>query len=191
MSEPSGTPSLADPPSLLQLFTGFLAVGVFGFGGVLPLARRMLVEQRRWLAPGEFTDLLALCQFLPGGNVINLSAAVGLRFRGLAGALAALAGLMIAPVIVVVLLGLVYTRFESEPIVRRLFAGLAAAAAGLVVAIAVKIALTLERRPAAIVIALLSFSAVAILRLQLLPVMLVLVPISILVSWLAYRRRPA
>ena len=172
-------------PGLAALFGQFLGVGIVGFGGVLPLARRMLVDKTRWLSASEFTDLLALCQFLPGGNVINLSAAVGLRFRGLAGAGAALLGLMAAPMLVVMLLGLVYARYAQEPLVRRLFAGLAAAAAGLVVAIAVKIAATLGRRPAAIAVAVLAFAAVALLRLPLLPTMLVLVPLSILLAWRA------
>ncbi|BCZ57584.1 hypothetical protein SL267_22010 [Serratia marcescens] len=71
---------------------GFLWLGLIGFGGVLPMARSMLVERRRWLNAEQFTELLGLCQFLPGGNVINLSVAVGMEFRGLRGALCALLG---------------------------------------------------------------------------------------------------
>lgn len=88
---------IAEPPNNTQLFTGFLMLGLIGFGGVLPLARSMLVEQRRWLTAEQFTELLGLCQFLPGGNVINLSVAVGMEFRGLRGALCALLGLICAP----------------------------------------------------------------------------------------------
>src|SRR5215469_17980799 len=95
------------PPTLLQLFCGFLSVGMFGFGGVLPWARRMVVEQKRWLSPAEFTDLLGLCQFLPGGNVMNVTIAVGARFRGAAGSVAAFAGLMAAPVACVIGLGVI------------------------------------------------------------------------------------
>jgi len=72
----------ADPPTIGALFAGFFSIGICGFGGVLPWARRMIVEQRRWLTAAEFTDLLALCQFLPGPNIINLSVALGSRFRG-------------------------------------------------------------------------------------------------------------
>ena len=68
-------------PSLSDLFRGFLGIGLTGFGGVLPWARRMVVDQRRWLSASEFLDLLALCQFLPGPNVVNLSVALGSRFR--------------------------------------------------------------------------------------------------------------
>ncbi|POR48888.1 chromate transporter [Bosea psychrotolerans] len=186
MSTPA---SLADPeisrtePTVAQLFTGFLLLGLIGFGGVLPLARTMVVEQRRWMSGKEFTELLGLCQFLPGGNINNMSVAIGLKFRGPAGALAALLGLIAAPTAIVIGLGILYDHYQDDPHIRHLFAGLAAAAAGLLVAMAVKIALPLRRKPVAIAIALLCFLAIAILRLPLLATMLVLAPISVLASW--------
>ncbi|MCW3476190.1 chromate transporter [Limobrevibacterium gyesilva] len=184
MSDAVITPPVAHAkPTTAALFMGFLSVGIIGFGGVLPLARQMVVEQRRWLSGSEFTDLLALCQFLPGGNAINLAAAVGLRFRGPLGACAALAGLMAAPVVIVILLGMVYARFQHEPLVRRLFAGLAAGAAGLLVALACKIAAPLWRRPVGAGVAVLCFVAIAALHWPLLPTMLVMAPLSVLVAW--------
>ncbi|MFC7553602.1 chromate transporter [Pseudoroseomonas wenyumeiae] len=105
----------APPPSSRELFLGFLALGLMGFGGVLPLARSMLVERRRWMSAEAFTELLGLCQFLPGGNIINLAVAVGLEFRGVAGAFAALMGLIAGPTAVVVALGVVYARFQDDP----------------------------------------------------------------------------
>lgn len=72
---------LAAPPTVSEILWGFLGLGLTSFGGALPLARRAIVERRRWLSASEFTDLLGLCQFLPGGNVINLSVAIGMRFR--------------------------------------------------------------------------------------------------------------
>lgn len=170
-------------PSLAAIFAGFFSVGIIGFGGVLPLARRMIVEERRWMTGPEFTDILGLCQFLPGGNVINLSAAIGLRFRGWPGALAGLAGLMTAPVAVVITLGLFYDRFRDDPMIRHAFAGLAAAASGLIVAMAVKIALPLRRDLAAAGLALVMFAAIAWLRLPLLPTMAAMVPIGVAVAW--------
>ena len=181
MSEAAPSPPPA--PSVGELFAGFFSVGIIGFGGVLPLTRRMIVERRRWLTPAEFTDLLALCQFLPGGNVINLSAAVGYRFRGLAGAVAGIAGLMAAPVIVVILLGALYAQFQDVPAVRRGFAGLAAAAAGLLVAMTVRIAWPLRHNIPAMAVALVCFAAIALLRLPLLPTMLVLSPVSVFLLW--------
>jgi chromate transporter len=171
------------PPTVAAIFAGFFSVGIIGFGGVLPLARRMIVEQRRWMSGPEFTDLLALSQFLPGGNVINLSAAVGLRFRGLPGALAGLAGLMCAPLLVVIALGLFYARFEGQPAVRHAFVGLAAAAAGLIIAMSVKIALPLRRDLAGIALAAVTFAAIALLRTPLLPTMAVTASAGFLIAW--------
>ena len=116
-------PHPAVAPGNAALFLGFLWLGLIGFGGVLPMARSMLVERRRWLNAEQFTELLGLCQFLPGGNVINLSVAVGMEFRGLRGALCALLGLISAPTAIVVGLGVVYTRFQNDPHVQHVFAG--------------------------------------------------------------------
>jgi chromate transporter len=178
-------PDIPDP-GIPALFAGFFGVGMMGFGGVLPLARRMIVEQRRWLTPAEFTDLLALCQFLPGGNIINLSVAMGLRFRGIPGALAALIGLLAAPTLIALALAAVYMGYRDEPMVRRLFAGLAAAAAGLILATAIKIARPLGRQRVAAGVAAVVFALIAVLQAPLLPTMLVMAPLSILIVW---RRR--
>jgi chromate transporter len=158
-------------------------IGLIGFGGVLPLARRMVVEDRRWLTSAEFTDLLGLCQFLPGGNIINLSVAIGLHFRGVAGAIASLLGLIAAPTGIVIVLGMIYDRFQNDPHIQHLFAGLAAAAAGLLISMAIKIALPLRRNVVGIAIATLCFIAIAMLRLPLLPTMIVLASLSILAAW--------
>ena len=170
---------LAAAPTVGELFRGFLMLGLTGFGGVLPLAHHMIVEQRRWLSSAEFTELLGLCQFLPGGNIINLAAAIGMNFRGVPGAIAALVGLIAAPTAVVIVLGVVYARFQSDVHVVHMFAGLAAAAAGLLVAVAIKIALPMRRRPIAIGIAVLCLIAIAVLQWPLVPTMLVLAPLSI------------
>src|SRR3978361_1902173 len=92
-------------PTLFDLFAGFFLVGVFGFGGVLPWARRMIVEQRKWLTATEFTEMLGLCGFLPGGNIMNVTIALGSRFHGIPGALSCFLGLMTAPVAIVIGLG--------------------------------------------------------------------------------------
>ncbi len=170
-------------PDIKSLFVGFFMLGLTGFGGVLPLAHRMLVETRQWLSQEEFTELLGLCQFLPGGNIINLSVAVGLKFRGIAGALAAILGLIAAPTAIVICLGIVYDQFHNNVHVQHAFAGLAAAAAGLLVSMAIKIVLPLRRRPVAIAIAAICFVAITFLNLPLLPTMLVLSPISIFATW--------
>ena len=171
------------PDSRWALFTGFFLVGICGFGGVLPWARRMIVEQRRWLSAADFTDLLALCQFLPGPNIINVSVAIGSRFCGVGGALAAFCGLMVAPMVIVIVLGIIYARYADVPAVQHLFLGLAAAASGLVLATSLKIAAPLRSSPVGIVLAVVAFVAVAVLRLPLLPILLVMAPVSILIGW--------
>lgn len=171
-----------EAPSTAALFRGFLILGLTGFGGVLPLARHMIVEERRWLTNLEFAELLGLCQFLPGGNIINLSVAIGLHFRGVPGALAAILGLIAAPTAIVLALGVIYARFRTEPHVVHMFAGLAAAAAGLLVSMAVKLATPLWRRPLGIAIAVIIVGAIAWLHLPLVPTMLVMAPLSVLVT---------
>ncbi len=170
-------------PTVAALFLGFLATGICGFGGVLPWARRSLVERRRWLTASEFTDMLSLCQFLPGGNVVNLSVAVGAHFRGLPGAVAAFAGLMGAPMVVVIALGLVYARVDQIPSVQHAFVGLSAAAAALVLATACRIAAPLHARPVGVGVAVATFVGVAVLRFPLVLVIAVLAPVSVLLAW--------
>lgn len=170
-------------PGLAALFLGFFTIGVCGFGGVLPWARWMIVERRRWMTAAEFADLLGLCQFLPGGNIINVSVAVGARFGGVAGAAAAFVGLMAAPMGIVLALGALYDRCGMLPMVRHGFAGLAATASALVLATALKIAAPLRARPLGVVVAVLTCVAIAVLRWPLAPVLLTATLGSILLVW--------
>jgi chromate transporter len=179
-------PPLADPPTLRQLFSGFCWLGMTAFGGALPLARRMMVERHRWVSGEDFTTLLGLCQFLPGGNIINLSVAVGMRFRGLPGALAAMLGFILVPTIAVLLLGVVYDHYQNDVHVRHFFAGMAAAAAGLLISVALRIGTPLLKNYWGAFVAVLCIIAIAFLRFPLLWTMLVLTPVSILIMW---RRR--
>jgi chromate transporter len=186
---PHREPSDSSPPGLADLFLGFSGIAIMGFGGVLPWARRMLVEQRGWMSGEEFTELLALCQFLPGGNIINLAVVVGQRMRGLAGALVSVAGLMAAPVAIVLVLGSLYLRYGDVAEVQNALAGIAAAAAGLILVMAAKMAEPLLRRSAGVALgfAAAAFVGVALLRFPLPAVVLVLAPLSISAAW----RRPA
>lgn len=161
-------PEARPDPSVADLFLGFFFVGVCGFGGVLPWARRMIVEQRRWLTPTEFTEMLGLCQFLPGGNIMNVAVALGSRFRGIPGAVAALVGLLAAPVAIVIGLGAIYEQYADVPAVQRAFVALSAAAVGYLLATAVKIVAPLKGRPASIAVAVVTFVVIALLRVPLL-----------------------
>jgi chromate transporter len=171
------------PPSLGRLFFGFLAVGLCGFGGTMPWARRMVVEQRRWMTAAEFTDMLGLCQFLPGGNILNLTVALGSRFHGVAGAAAAFAGLMAAPMTIVIALGTIYARYGNLPAVHATFDGLAAAATALILATALRIAAPLRSNPLGIAVAAATFAAIALLRWPLPLVLVIVVPVSTLLAW--------
>jgi chromate transporter len=170
-------------PTILDLFIGFFMVGVCGFGGVLPWARRMIVDQRKWLTAAEFTEMLGLCQFLPGGNIMNVTIALGSRFRGVAGAVACLVGLMAAPVAIVIVLGLIYDRYADLPPVRRAFVALAAAAAAYLFASALRIAAPLRGRPLAIAVAVCTFVVIALLRMPLPAALPVLALASTTLLW--------
>lgn len=177
---------MSDPtvrPTLSGLFMGFFTVGICGFGGVLPWARWMMVERRRWLTGAEFTDLMGLCQFLPGPNVINISVAMGARHHGALGSVVAFCGLMAAPIVIVCCLAIVYDRFHQVPWVRDGFIGLAATASGLVLSMAYKIAAPLWGRPVAIVVALATFGAIIGPRWPLPTVLAIMAPISLLLAW--------
>jgi chromate transporter len=172
-------------PRLADLFIGFSGIAIMGFGGVLPWARRMLVEERRWLSADEFAELLALCQFLPGGNIINLAVVVGQRAHGAVGAIVSVAGLMAAPVVIVLLLGSAYLRFGGVPEVQHALGGVAAAAAGLIMAMAAKMSLPLFTRKSALAIGFAAavFVGVALFRFSLPVMVLVLAPLSIAAAW--------
>lgn len=178
--------SLAPTPK--SLFLTFLTIALSGFGGVLPFTRRSLVERRGWLTAEEFTETLSLCQSLPGPNVVNLSIVVGQRACGWRGSVAALTGLIGAPVLIVITLGALYSRFGALPELRGAVTGLGAAAAGLVVATAARLAEPVLRRwfwgAAPFILA--AFVAVGPLKLPLPYVLLVLAPISVVLVW---RRR--
>ena len=181
------TPSAPSRPELVlpsprKLFFAFLRVGLSGFGGVLPFAHRMLVEKERWLDEAEFVDVLSLCQFLPGPNIVNISIVMGRRFAGVRGAIAAFSGLIMMPMCVIIALGVLYTRLGQLPHVREIFGGIAAGAAGLVIATAVRIARPMRASKWQATLALVIFVAIAVLRLPLLWVLVALAPASLFLA---------
>lgn len=182
---PAPTDVDAEPPAPTRraLFTGFLIVGVQGFGGVMPFARRMLVEQQRWLSEREFIEVLSLSQFLPGPNIVNVSIIVGSRFRGPSGSLAAALGLMLMPFLIVLALAALYGRFAEIDAVRGATTGVSAAATGLVIAMGVKMAHPIRGVAWQIAMATLTFVAIALLRVPLLWALALLAPISVAIAW--------
>jgi chromate transporter len=188
MSETAAPRSAAPIPSHADLFLAFFRITLSGFGGTLPWTRRMFVEQKRWMTAEEFNEAYAFCQFLPGPNIVNLASVFGFRMRGPTGALAAWIGFLLLPFFMMVVAGLLYRRYGEFEAVRRVLAGIAPAAAGLLIATVAKMAAPMFREfgPAPFVLLAVAL-AIGALRWPLLWVMLVLVPTSIALAW--WKRR--
>jgi chromate transporter len=180
----SASATEATPRNLAELFLGFLSIGARSFGGVMPWAYRVMVEERRWLTPEDFTETIGLCQFLPGPNIGNASIVLGKRWFGLTGSIVAALGLYALPLVWVVTFAMLYSKYASESIVRGLVTGVGAAGAGLFIATAVKLARPLAGKPAALVLIAASFVAVGVGRVSLLFAM----PIALFVAYVVARR---
>ena len=139
-------PESQSRPDLRALFLGFSSVGLSGFGGVLPFARRMLVEERRWMTAEEFNAQLGLCQFLPGPNVINLAVVVGKRYQGLYGAIVAPLGLLAGQLAIALLLALLYDVYGSLPVAQGMLRGIAAVGCGLLLAMAWRMGMAIKEK---------------------------------------------
>ena len=162
-----------------NLFTGFVLVGMFGFGGIGAAIYHVLVDRRRWLTPGEYTSLLGLGQVLPGANLINMATMVGDRFQGAVGAALALIGLMSMPMVSLVALATLYDRFSDLPDVKAATIAAAAGAVGLTMGTGFKLARNVLKAPTAIAFALTSFIAIGVLRIPMLAVIAVLAPLAV------------
>jgi chromate transporter len=169
----------AAPPTLAALFIAFLQVSLCAFGGPLIWARRMVVEKRRWLRDEEFAEILSFCQFLPGPNVVSITVCIGAKFRGAAGALAALAGFIIIPWSIGFAAGALLLSYAHLAMLHGALRGVAAAAAGLLIGTGIKLLRPQWQRPAALVFAALAFAGLAFARLPLFLVVILLVPASI------------
>jgi chromate transporter len=183
---------ISTPPGLIALFLAFAKMSLAGFGGVMVFARRAIVDQHRWMTAEEFNETFALCHFLPGPNIVNLSMVFGSRFGGLAGGVAAFTGLVGPPVVVVTVLAALYARFGEVEALRRILGGVSCAAVGLLISVVFRMMMPLigKRDLAGLVLLALVFVAIGLLRLPLPAVLLVAIPLSIAVT-LAMRRRPA
>ena len=180
------------PPGLIELFVAFAKMSLAGFGGVLVWARRAIVDQHRWMTADEFNEAYALCHFLPGPNVVNLSVVFGSRFRGIPGGIAAFAGLLGPPVVIVTMLAALYARYGEIDALRRILAGVSCAAVGLLLSAVFRMMMPLVKRRDLVALVLLAavFVAIGLLRLPLAAVLLVAIPLSISITF-AMRRRIA
>jgi chromate transporter len=194
--EPAALEPQARPDNKTELMLTFAAIALQGFGGVLTIIQREMVDKRRWLTPKEFTEDWAISQILPGGNVVNLCIILGNRYFGWRGALAALAGILLPPLVIVLLLATLYNQYVHLPQVAGAVRGMGAAAAGLIGAVSLKMIPGLKKNDmgANVCIALiaLTFIAVGLLRWPLVYVVIGLgVPAFAYAAWIIRQRDAA
>jgi chromate transporter len=176
---------VSPPRSLTELFLGFLSIGARSFGGVMPWAHRVMVEERRWVTPADFTETIGLCQFLPGPNVGNASIVYGKRWFGVIGSLVAFLGLFALPFVWVLTLFAFYADFAAHsPMLRAIVTGVGAAGAGMFIGTAIKLGRPIANNPLVLVIIAACFVCVAVLRVSL----IVVLPVGLGVSLLLARR---
>jgi len=184
------TSNQPNQPGLLELFVAFAKMSLAGFGGVLVWARRGIVDQHRWMTAEEFNETFALCHFLPGPNIVNLSVVFGSRFRGLAGGIAAFAGLIGPPMVIATILAALYARYGEIDALRRILAGVSCAAVGLLMSVVFKMMMPLIRKRDAVGLLILVavFIAIGLVRLPLQAVLLVAIPLSLGITYFMRRR---
>ena len=185
-SEP---PPAAEPPTRRTLFMAFFKIGALGFGGVAAIARHVLVVERRMLDERAFAELFGLASTLPGANTVNLATMLGDRFCGATGAIAAVLGLMGAPLTILVGAAVLYSRFGNNPDVKAALGGAAAAAAGLVGGTSLRILKGMDPDAAAVLIAGAVCFAAAVIKAPMLLTLGVAIPLSIGIGALKAKRR--
>lgn len=167
---------LQRPRSKTDLFVSFTLLALQGFGGVLAVVQRELVERKRWMTPAQFVEDWAVAQILPGPNVINFCLMIGGRYFGLAGALAALAGMLVAPIGVLLVLALAFGGVSDQTWAQGALRGMGAVAAGMIAATGIKLISALKFNPMGIVactaVMVATFVGVSLLRWPLLGVLL-------------------
>ena len=173
--------------SLRELFWAFTFLALQGFGGVLAVVQRELVDRRRWMTNEEFMEDWAAAQILPGPNVVNLSIMVGDRYFGARGALVAVAGMLLLPMLLVVTLAAVYAAFATHPMVAGALRGMGAVAAGLVAGVGCRLMASLAKHPLGPLpcglISAATFAAMSVLRLPLAWVLPVVGGVACALTW--------
>jgi chromate transporter len=167
--------------ALAALFIAFLKVSLFGFGGLV-WARRIAVEQHRWLNEDEFADILSLCQFMPGPNVVGIAVCVGAKLRGLIGAIAAVCGFILMPWTIGFSLGVLCLRYTHLAVLQNILAGVSSAASGLLIATGIRMLMPHRNRPQALAAAALAVGGIVFTKLPLLVVLFSLAPLNIAVA---------
>lgn len=188
-AEPAPACAPARPTSPADLFFSFTLLALQGFGGVVAIVERELVQRKRWLTQDEFLEDWAVAQVMPGPNVVNLSMMIGGRYFGLRGAMAALAGMLAVPLVIVLALAALHAQVADHPGVAGAFRGMAAVSAGMFAAMALRLSGALARNPMplpwCIALAGLSFILMALAKL---PLAIVLLGVGGVACVLCYRR---
>jgi chromate transporter len=185
MSEPARATVDAPPVVTLPgLFGCFLTIALASFGGGLSAwTQRIVVEERRWFSNAQFLSAVTISRLFPGPNQVNMAIYIGEHFRGLPGALAALAGLLLVPLAILLTLGWLYFSYHQVPALRATLTGVVAAAAGMAMSMGVKLIGNYVREPAALVFAAAAFAGVTVLHVSLPIVVVVLAPIGMAYYW--------
>ena len=187
--------ALNQPRSKTDLFISFTLLALQGFGGVLAVVQRELVDKKRWMTREQFVEEWAVAQVMPGPNVVNLSLMIGGRYFGLPGALAGLAGMLAAPLVVALLLAVAFGTVSDAAWAQGALRGMGAVSAGLIAGTGIKLIAALQgnpmRMPACIALAALSFTGVALLRLPLAWVLLAVGLLGMGWAWLQLARQAA
>ncbi len=175
-------------PDKLLLFWSFVLIGAMGFGGVLPWARFMMVTRRGWMDDAGFTELFTLGQFFPGPNVANCGVIYGRRTHGVSGAVLAVTGLYLAPMITTVIAGVLIQHYWSNPQVQQVFGAVMPAASGLMLGTAMRLVKGVPRQVGAFGVLALVFMLMAFVKWPLWLVLLLCLPLSVMISF-GYARR--
>ena len=175
-------------PTRLGLFTAFLKIGLLGFGGVAAFARHVIVVERRFMNDREFAEAFGIASTVPGANTVNLATMLGDRYAGVTGSLVAVAGLLGAPLVILIGVAVLYARFSYLPDVRAALIGAATGAAGLTVGTALKLLQNLESSIVTVSTVVGVCLAAAVFEAPMPLILLVAVPLTLGVAFWQQRR---
>lgn len=187
--EPSSASFELEQPNLGSLFWCFLTIGLTSFGGSsTAMMHRESVERRRWLHEQDFLTGFAIAQVLPGANPVNLALYIGLRARGLIGAIASVSGMIVPAFCVILLMGFVYHALSGYSATHFVLEGVAAAGVAATLTVGIKVTTRMEQRLIPALIAIVIFATVGVFHLPMIPIVVVAVPLSIGVAYWDGRR---
>lgn len=173
-----------------ELFFTFSKMSLYGFGGVGPFIYSIIVEEKKWMKPKEFTELLAMGQLLPGANVTNFAVMFGYRVGGKRGAIYSILGLLCFPFLIIIGLGMLYNRFGNSPLAVGALRGILSVSAGLILVTSLKIAVSQFRDDKSywpLLLIALTIIAMLVFSLPLPAIVIILGAIAIVFEWRAFK----